>query len=438
MIRENRLASQKKAWLTVTAIYACFAVYMLLSHLPLPIQGDDASYFATIIGNRGFLEHFKILYHFNGKIFTDYLAFFFYHAPYLVFKVCNTGVFVLVALMLTHLFTDKTPQAALLTCGLVMVFPLWYLGTAGYIATSTNYLYPLAGLLLIACQMKVFCTGQKVPLYRHFLLLPVMAYLLNQDQAACILVGGLLLLLLYVSFLSPKSKQIIGCVATYFFVALAGYIVMFLLPGHLNRMSDPTEMELYLPEFATWSIPKKIYRGFTSTFAHIFFDDTTIPVLFFFMLFLLAQEKGNLWCRIISTLPLCGFLLVHLLGKDRFVHFNYFYHILAELKPLSSLGGLAGLIFSCFCLFSAIFTICKVCSANTRWLLLSLLILGGGSRIVMGFSATIYASAQRTFTYLMFALIAGCLALLQELKDNRANAIYYAGAAGIVMALLQK
>ena len=438
MIRENRLPPHKKTRFIAAAIYACFGVYMFLCHLPLPIQGDDASYFATIIGNRGFLEHLKILYHFNGKIFTDYLAFFFYHAPYLVFKTCNTGMFVLVAWMLTHLFTDKTPQSVLLTCALVMIFPLWYLGTAGYIATSTNYLYPLAGLLLIACQLKALCKGQKLPPYRHFLLLPVMAYLLNQDQAACILVGGLLLLLLYVSFLSPKGKKIIGWVAAYFSVALVGYVLMFLLPGHLNRMSDPTEMKLYLPEFADWSIPKKIYRGFTSTFAHIFFDDSALSVLFFFILFLIAQEKGNFWCRIISILPLCGFLLAHMLGKERFVHFNYFYNVLAELKPLSSLGGLIGLGFSIVCLFSAVFTICKACSPSNRWLLLSLLILGGGSRVIMGFSPTIYASAQRTFTYLMFALSAGCLVLLQELKNIQANTLYYAGAAGMIMTLLQK
>ena len=246
------------------------------------------------------------LYHFNGKIFTDYLAFLFYHVPYVLWKVFNSAVFVLIVMLLVHLFTDKRPQAVLMTCALVMVFPLWYLGTAGYIATCTNYLYPLAGLLLIACQLKEVCSGKKVPLYRHFLLLPVMAYLLNQDQAACVLVGGLLLLWLYVVFVDPKNKEIARCVAVYFFAALVGYIVLFLLPGHLNRMSSTTELELYLPEHANWSIGKKIYRGFTSTVAHVFFDDTTISVLFFFLLFLVCQEKGRLWCRVISVLPLCG------------------------------------------------------------------------------------------------------------------------------------
>lgn len=433
----NRLDPQRKPRLSVVAIYACFGVYMLLCHLPLPMLSDD-TVIAPLASTRGFWEHFKILYYFNGKIFTDYLAFLFHHIPYTLWKVFNTGVFVLIAVLLAHLFTDKTPQAVLLTCGLVMAFPLWYLCSAGYIASSTNYLYPLAGILLIACSLKAVCSGQEVPLYRHLLRLPVMAYLLNQDQAACILVGGLLLLWLYVAFIDPKNKVIIRCVATYFFVALAGYIVLFLLPGHLNRMSDTTEMELYLPEYANWNVAKKLYRGFTSTAAVIFFDNTSLYVLFFFLLFLVSQEKGGLWCRIISTLPLFGFLLVHMLGKERFVHYNYIFYVLPELNPLTSLSGLIGLGFPCVCLFSAVFTICKTCVPDSRRLLLSLLILGGGSRIAMGFSPTLYASAQRTFTYLAFAIIACCLVLVQELKANRSNALYYAGAAGIAITLLQE
>ncbi len=429
------MIGKKTERLYSAAIYLCFGVYMLLCHMLVGIRGDDADLLETAVGIRGFWEHFLVLYAYNGKIFTDYLAFLFCCLPFTLWRVFNTGVFVLVAALLNHLFTDKSPRAALLTCGLLAIFPLWYLGTAGYISTCANYLYPLTGLLLVACQLKALCQGQKIPLYRHFLLLPVCAYILNQDQAACILVGGLLLLLLYVIFLSKKSKQVILWVAAYFLVALAGYVVMFLLPGHLNRMNDPSEMQWYLPEFANWSIGKKLYRGFTATVAHIFFDDTTVCILFFFLLFVTAQVKGNLWCRVVSILPLAGFLAANTLGKERFVHYLY---PLAEMKALSTPGGFLGLAFSCLSLCCAVAVICKTCSPSNRYLLLSLLVLGGGSRLMMGFSATLYESGQRTFTYLMFALLAGCIVLLQDLKNNRAEVAYYAGAAGILVALLQK
>ena len=416
-------------------VYLCFAVYMFLIHYPLPIQGDDAL-ISPYAGVWDIGEHFFTLLHFNGKIFTDYLAFLFFHIPYTLWKVFNTAVFVLIALLLSYLLTDNTQRDAVLSCSLIAVFPMWYLGSAGYIATSTNYLYPIAGILIIACQLKDVCCSEKVNCWRHLLSLPVVAYILNQDQAACILVGGLLLLLLYSIFLTPnKSKQVISWVAGYFAVAFIGYVIMFLLPGHLNRMNNPVEMELYLPEFANWSIWQKLLRGYASTVANVFFYDTTLSVLFCFLLFVLCHYKGSLSDRVISVLPLCGFLLISAVGNQRFIQFD---NNLPDLRPLSSFGGFVGFCFSVICLFSIVYSVCKVVSIKNRWLLLGLLILGAGSRLMMGFSATLYASSYRTFTYLMFALIGCCLLILRELKNLPNQSAYCSGAAGVIISLLLK
>ena len=61
------------------------------------------------------------------------------------------------------------------------------------------------------------------------------------------------------------------------------------------------------------------------------------------------------------------------------------------------------------------------------------MILGAGSRLMMGLSATIYASQQRTFTYLLFSLLAISLLLVQEMKTKKSQII---GTVGILLALL--
>ena len=101
-----------------TGIYGLFAIYMLLMHLPLPYCGDDA-YLLPLVGVRGFWEHFTTLYHYNGKIFTDFSAFLFYHLPYGVWKVFNTASFVLAAVLLCRIFTKNRPRDGLITCALV-------------------------------------------------------------------------------------------------------------------------------------------------------------------------------------------------------------------------------------------------------------------------------------------------------------------------------
>lgn len=423
------LASRKNA-VCKAVIYGFFTLFMLLQHLWLPMCGDDA-YLLPLVGIRSIPEHLAELYRYNGKIFTDFTAFLFFHLPYVVWKVFNTGVFLAVALLLAQLFTQNTAADVLTVCALVSVFPLAYLGTAGYIATCANYLYPLCGLLFIAWQLKRLLQN-KAHWAWQLLSLPVMAYVLNQDQAACILVGGLLLALI-ASLLQHRSKQATGWIAGYFLVALAGYIVLFCLPGHINRMTDTLEMELYLPEYANWSLWKKLYHGYTSTVANVFFHYNTVTILLYSLLFLLSQKQGNLLSRIVSALPLGGFLCLKLLREEMLVDFSA---NIPELYAISSLAGLSGFAFCAFCLVCLVISLWGCVQQENRYLLLGLLILGGGSRLLMGMSPTLYASSYRTFTYLLFSLIACCLVLLREMKEVSLKSTYPAAVAGILLALL--
>ena len=404
-------------------IYGIFGIYMLLCHLPLPFYGDDA-YLLPLVGARGFWEHFQILYGYNGKIFTDFSAFCFYHLPYGVWKIFNCAVFMLVALLIVRIFTENRPRDVLITCALVAIFPLSYLGTAGYIATCCNYLYPFTGILLVALQMKDLFAGKTIGAVRHLLLAPVMAYTLNQDQAACILTGGLFLLTLSCAFFRPHNKKLLCYVGAYFLVSAIGYGLMFIMPGHLSRMASTLEMELYLPEYATWSIGQKLYRGYSSTVAQVFFNDTSVCLLFFFLLGILCQEKGTLTHKLLSFLPPVGMLVVELVGAKTFLRFQ---SEMPDLRPLSTLNGLVGLLFASGSLVIMVYLLCRCVRGYPKFLMLGILLLGAGSRLMMGFSATIYASQQRTFTYFLFSLLICSLMLLKEMQTKKSQVFGYVG-----------
>lgn len=64
-----------------------------------------------------------------------------------------------------------------------------------------------------------------------------------------------------------------------------------------------------------------------------------------------------------------------------------------------------------------------------------LLILAAGSREMMGLSAILYASSFRTFTFFLYAIIACCLLILQELKDKGTRYLWYLGL-GMLAALV--
>lgn len=433
MIAADRATTPRREMLCKTLIYGIFTLFILLWHLPLPLYGDDA-YLLPLVGVRSIPEHFTTLYNTNGKIFTDFLAFLFYHLPYPVWKLFNTGMFLAIAILFVKLFTKNTPVHVLWVCMLIACFPLRYLGTAGYIATCANYLYPLAGILFIALQLKQLCRGKVHPLLQ-LACFPVTVYVLNQDQAACVLLGGVLLFLVYVWFERPEERYLERWIAGYFVFALICYVVLFTLPGHINRMKDPLEMELYLPEYKDWNLFKKLLCGFTSTVANLFFHHVPITVLFFFLLFLSCTEKTVLWQRIVAAVPLVLVLVLSLLDDGLFLFYR---NEMPDLKAFPDPGGIVALAISCICLACTVVTIWCRFRWHRRWYLLGLLLLGGGSRVMMGLSPTVYASQHRTFTYLLFCLLGCCVLLLREVEKLEKKPLLLTGYAVVICTLLKQ
>jgi len=73
---------------------------------------------------------------------------------------------------------------------------------------------------------------------------------------------------------------------------------------------------------------------------------------------------------------------------------------------------------------------------ENKLLLTLLLVLSAGTREMMGFTATIYASSYRTFTFFLYALIVCCLILLNELEEDEEHKhLWYMGIGAIVSLL---
>ena len=65
-----------------------------------------------------------------------------------------------------------------------------------------------------------------------------------------------------------------------------------------------------------------------------------------------------------------------------------------------------------------------------------LLVLAAGTREMMGFTATIYASSYRTFTFFLYAVIICCLIILNELEEKIEDKHLWYMGLGAIAALL--
>lgn len=423
----------KKEQIYKFMVYVTFFFLILIIHFPWTYIGDDLM-MAPGVENESLVEHFVIRYFSNGRICTDVLANAFYRIPMKIWKVFDAGIYVVIAMLISWLFTANTYKHVLSVCMLMLLFPFDYLGTAGYVCVTTNYVYTVLGILLILVPIKFVFKDRKIPIWGHLVSILSILYVTNHDQTAMVLIGGLFLYLIYIK-VEKNDKKIMRIISAYLVMSICSYGFMFFMPGHINRMSSTAEMEVFLPEYADWTFLKKIYHGYTATVAHVMYNDVKLFCVFCVLLFLITLHKKSIRPKCIGALPMLAMVLVNVVGKDKFIHYNY---QLPDLLVLSkSVWNIVPLLLSIIILICIVYTVCvTVKSRQNKLLLLLLLLLAAGSREMMGFSATLYASSYRTFTFFLYAIILCCLILLDEMSESVKDGLWCAGMVSIATMLV--
>ena len=189
-----RLTDRQKKFL----IYGIFFLLILTHHLTWGVVSDDVTN-TTAFGEMSMYDIFQYKYMGNGRIFTDMLAFVIYRSmPYWAWKVLDSLIWTGLAWLIARLFTDNETDQVLAVCMMLLVYPFGFLWSAGYIATTTNYIYPmLAMLLAVAPCIWDLRRHEKLPWYLYLLSGMGIIYADNQDQYAVALCGFLFLTVIY-------------------------------------------------------------------------------------------------------------------------------------------------------------------------------------------------------------------------------------------------
>ena len=96
-------------------LYALFAFFIFLIHIPWTYIGDDLRSL-QVHSDQSVIDRFIYLYNMNGKIFTDILAFILCRIPLFVWKLLDTAVYVLIAVLLVRIFSRNTAMDVFAVC----------------------------------------------------------------------------------------------------------------------------------------------------------------------------------------------------------------------------------------------------------------------------------------------------------------------------------
>lgn len=282
------VGNKKECWRKLL-ILCLFAGILYVIRIPYGLVSDDAV-IAQTINSQTLLGNFMDRWQYNGRIFTDVLANLFYRMPMIVWKLFDIAIYILIALLISKIFTEDSWTDISIVCVLILMFPGSYLGSAGYIATTTNYVYPVAGLLGVMYHVSRVRHRQRVSWWQYLITGACILYITNHDQSGMVLIGGLFLYLIYCIVLK-ENKAVIVNTGVWLLFSVACYIFMFMIPGHIYRMASTAEMERWFPQYADWSLLKKIYHGFSTTVANFLFSNVKLFSLIVLLLFVLALSQ---------------------------------------------------------------------------------------------------------------------------------------------------
>ena len=411
------------------AVYIAMFIAIFIVHLNIEQMIDDL-WFKEILDSYsvwGFIR--ERYYTWASRSFIEMVLIVLTHYPILIWQVADSLVYVLIAWLFGKIIKEDDSFVRLASCSLWMTYPFIHMNSAGYIATTLNYTWPLLGILGVVYFLKKQLNGVRLKWWQHALNIVCILYGANTEQGTAILFGVYVVAIGYDMIVKKNiSKTIMAQMG----ILLLEMIYILTCPGNPARIAYETAH--LFPEYAELGLLRKVEMGITSAMYHFLLIENIVFALFTFVLWQVSRQFAKKdWERVVCAIPF-ALSMCFSMGSSLFYRWfpklEYFRTSLTKFgtlfrdKPESLLPCLVYAVAVIAILWSLYF-ICR-----EHWLhagiVFTMLGLGFGSRMMLGFSASIWASSDRTYIFMYVAFILSSLLLMTIMRNQRIKqAIYY-------------
>ena len=402
-----------------------FTFFILLFHLFVRPSGDDIVY-GTVFYKEPVLTLVCDAYNsWSSRIIIMPVAAFFAGNSFLLFSIANIFIYFLLTFMISKLFVyNNNQQTNWIIVFLLSCVPfVSMMTTAGWVVTSIHYLWPLTFSLVAMYPIKKVFYHERIRWYEYFLYIPAMIFGMNMEIVAAVLVTVYLVFAIYFSYKKSVSWYLILMSG----VLLGNIIYIFLCPG--NGVREVSEIVANFPEYGTFGFIQKLTVSATS---HVFsIDQNFINLVVLAMAWLFSWNKcKSLPAKIIGISP---FIFCVLINIFRIIvlspKFDCLFCMLTGdviddwVTFTGITTGYLGFYHYMLLVFMILFVISLLSMTyllfkDSERLGVAVLVIGASimTRVVMGFSPTVYESGARTFLFQYVAI--AIFGLLMYLEFN--------------------
>ena len=399
-----------------------FAIVMVIVHFLLPMGIGDDEWFLKVLENTDLHSYLVLRYYtWSSRLIIESVLVTLVHFP-ILWRLLDTVIMILIAVSIAKLFANQdSKKNNWLIFGLMLTYPFNYLGTAGWIATTLNYSWPLAFGLCSMVPIRNIIKGERIRWYEYIVYTLSLLYAANQEQMCTILlvVYSVFTVIMFINQKLPLFMviQTILCGASFLFILTC--------PGNAARKA--AEVATWFPEYDSIPFPVKIEMGFSSSLFEFVMKPNFIFNIFCGLLLIgIVLKYKNLLYRVIATVPLASGLILGTYSSvtNEFIPGiskieNSLTKFGTDLNLASFSSWIPDLILAVVCIAICISLLCFFKNELKSLLSIFIILLGFGSRVMLGISPTIWASSSRTFIFMYFSFIINSLILWNEIQQSK-------------------
>lgn len=402
-----------------------FLLYVVMFSF-MPIIGDDAS-LVNEYANLTMKDHWDLIVYdwqsWSSRVIVNFFIHFFLGKSKYIFTILNALICAALCYSFSKLFVKKEKRICnwLIVC-FVLLFPIKYFGSAGWMVTTMTYFWPIALGFVSLLPIRKIMDGEKISIVESILYSLALVYSANEELMLVILFSVYFVFLIYFM----KNKKVSKYYIVQMVLLLASILMLMICPG--NHARSDHESIYRFRNYGMLSLLDKIDIGYSSTMQQVLFGDELFFIIVCAVLFIIVWKKYEDWFyRLIAFMPV---LFTTALGPFKDFTVNLFpgldyltWNIDVDgLFSLTSadIPSIMKFMLYCFIALCFIISIFLCFEKDDKTLFsLTLLVSGTASRVAMGLSPTIYASGFRTATPMYMGILGIGIMGVSYMKEKR-------------------
>ncbi len=394
---------------------AIFLIFLFI-HLFMNFNGDDTVWYSKVNNLITYLP--KRYGNWGSRLIIETTLISLLKCNIFLWRILDSFMITLGLYMIIK-FVNKNQikDITLIGCCLFLLYPLVDLVSAGWATVTLHYFWTFSLGMLSFLPLINYERKKKTNKIIYVISTLALIYACNQEQSCSIILGINILYLINKIIKKEKiNKYNILCIL----LSSASLIFIFTCPGNFVRIKKETKS--WLPEYKKFDLIDKIYYGVIVTLGTL---SRNRIVLFVFATitsiaaYIYSKHNFTKMIAIINVL-----LVSSITVFQEFIKNSFYY----SERVLSTIQAMHIVDFDYYALLS--FGIAILVFAMLTYLLLVIfqkdnllpvfILLGGiCSRIIIGFSPTIFASLERPSLFLHLPMIITCLLVIYKLYEDK-------------------